>query len=158
MPTRSRCARADAPPLRKGRRGDHGYARHVRRIGIASVPALLAAAVLGACGGAESTVDLSALSPEAARGYEISQNAGCGACHGAGGEGRVGPKWVGLYGSSVPLGDGTTVTADDAYLTRAIKEPAAERRRGVTSVMPSNNLSDDEVAAVVEYIKALAEG
>ncbi|MEY2740154.1 MAG: c-type cytochrome [Ilumatobacteraceae bacterium] len=130
----------------------------MRRLGLLSLPAIAAAAVLGACAGAESTVDVSALSPEARRGYEISQNAGCGACHGDGGEGRVGPKWVGLYGSSVALGDGTTVTADEEYLVRAIVEPAAQRRRGVTSVMPSNNLTDDEVAAVVEYIKALAEG
>ena len=130
----------------------------MRRLGLASLPVLLDAAVLGACGGSESAFDPSGLSAEAARGYEISMNAGCGSCHGAGGEGRVGPKWVGLYGSSVALGDGTTVTADEEYLTVAIRQPAAQRRRGVSGVMPANNLSDEETAAVVAFIKELANG
>ncbi|MFM8002923.1 MAG: c-type cytochrome, partial [Actinomycetota bacterium] len=41
------------------------------------------------------------LSPEAAAGREISITAGCASCHGENGEGRVGPKWVGLADSQV---------------------------------------------------------
>ncbi|MGA0766576.1 MAG: c-type cytochrome, partial [Ilumatobacteraceae bacterium] len=43
-------------------------------------------------------------------------SAGCASCHGEDGNGRVGPKWIGLADSQVTLNDGTVVTADDAYL------------------------------------------
>ena len=35
----------------------------------------------------------------------------------------VGPTWKGLAGSRVKLVDGTTVTADNAYLRTAIEDP-----------------------------------
>ena len=61
------------------------------------------------------------------------------ACHSADGRSSVGPTWKGLYGSEVELEDGTTVTADDEYLVRAIKDPEAERVEGdqVVTVAPA---------------------
>jgi hypothetical protein len=42
----------------------------------------------------------------------------------------TGPSWKGLAGSQVKLGDGRTVAADDAYLTRHIIEPDALTVKG----------------------------
>ena len=67
------------------------------------------------------------LSGDAAAGEAIARERGCAGCHGADFSGGIGPSWVGLYGSTVTLEDGSTVTADDAYLTRAIEDPSAER-------------------------------
>ncbi|MGB8860082.1 MAG: cytochrome c [Ilumatobacteraceae bacterium] len=87
-------------------------------------------------------------------GRRLALNSGCAACHGSSGEGGVGPTWRGLYQSQITLEDGSTVTADDAYLFEAIRDPAAKKVKGY-SVMPPNSLNDAEVQAIVEYIKTL---
>ena len=117
-----------------------------------SVVALVA--VLGACSSSSTSAPVD-LSPEAAAGREISINAGCASCHGADGNGNVGPKWIGLADSQVTLSDGTFVTADDDYLYTSIKEPGAMKRRGAVGIMPSNKLTDQEIASIIAYIRAL---
>jgi cytochrome c oxidase subunit 2 len=117
-----------------------------------SVVALVA--VLAACSSSSSSAPVD-LSPEAAAGREISINAGCASCHGADGNGNVGPKWIGLADSQVTLSDGTVVTADDDYLYTSIKEPGAMKRRGAVGIMPSNKLTDQEIAGIIAYIRAL---
>ena len=117
-----------------------------------SVVALVA--ILGACSSSSSSAPVD-LSPEAAAGREISINAGCASCHGADGNGNVGPKWIGLADSQVTLSDGTVVTADDDYLYMSIKEPGAMKRRGAVGIMPSNKLNDQEIASIIAYIRAL---
>ena len=117
-----------------------------------SVVALVA--ILGACSSSSSSAPVD-LSPEAAAGREISINAGCASCHGADGNGNVGPKWIGLADSQVTLSDGTVVTADDDYLYTSIKEPGAMKRRGAVGIMPSNKLNDQEIASIIAFIRAL---
>jgi cytochrome c oxidase subunit II len=53
------------------------------------------------------------------------------------------------------MSDGTTVTADDAYLYKSIHEPSAMRRKGAVGQMPSNQLTDEEIASIIVYIRAL---
>jgi cytochrome c oxidase subunit 2 len=125
---------------------------NVRALAVA-VP-LLAAAAVAACGGDDDADVPSGLSAEARRGADISDDSGCAGCHRAG---VVGPSWEGLYGSTVELDDGTTVVADDEYLTRAISDPGADVVAGFNVSMPDNDLDDDEIAAVVAYIRALGD-
>ena len=89
--------------------------------------------VAAACGGSSRPE----MSPEAERGRRIANTSGCGSCHGADGEGGVGPQLAGLYGSTVTLSDGTTVVADDAYIRRSITDPDADRVEGYTLKMPA---------------------
>jgi len=60
----------------------------------------------------------------------------------------------GLYGSEVGLADGSTVIADEAYLTESIRDPSAKQvaRYGL---MPAYSLNDAEIQAVVEFIRSL---
>ena len=109
---------------------------------------------LGACSSGSSSAPVD-LSPEAAAGRELSISAGCASCHGEDGNGRVGPKWIGLADSQVTLSDGTVVTADDTYLYESIKDPSAKKRRGASGIMPANKLTDDEIASIIVYIRAL---
>lgn len=120
---------------------------------VALVVAALGAGV-SACGDDATGPSLSA---DAERGREIARSNGCSACHGSAGQGSAGPPFVGLYGSQVELDDGTTVTADTAYLTEAIRDPDATRVAGYPD-MPGNELDDDEIAAVVAYIRELSGG
>jgi cytochrome oxidase Cu insertion factor (SCO1/SenC/PrrC family)/cytochrome c553 len=96
------------------------------------------------------------LSEAGARGRDISTSNGCAACHGSNGQGGAGPEWIGLADSEVELADGSTVIADDEYLTRAIGDPGAELVAGYSLRMPDNTLSDAEIADVVAYIRDLS--
>lgn len=89
-----------------------------------------------------------------ARGRDLAEDRGCMSCHREGG-GGIGPDWDGLAGSTVTLEDGSTVVADEAYLTRAITDPDAEIVDGYDIRMPANDLDDDDVAAIVAYIESL---
>ena len=123
----------------------------VKLSALATAVALLA---LGACSSSSSSAPAD-LSPEAVAGREISISAGCASCHGEDGNGRVGPKWIGLADSQLTLSDGTVVTADDAYLYESIKDPGAKKRRGASGIMPANKLTDEEIASIIVYIRAL---
>ena len=130
------------------------------RHGLATcVTAVLAIAAVS-CGGSTGTSNDGAggedsTSSPAERGKRIAGSRGCSGCHGSDFGGGAGPRWVDLAGSEVELTDGSFVLAGDAYLHRAIADPGADQRAGFSLRMPSNNLSDEEIADVVEFIKTL---
>jgi mono/diheme cytochrome c family protein len=94
----------------------------------------------------------------AAHGAELAEENGCTACHAPTKEKLVGPGWDGLYGSTVKLADGSSVVADDAYLTEKILKPEARVVEGYEAgVMPSfaEILDADQIADIVAYIRSL---
>ncbi len=95
----------------------------------------------------------------AAMGQRVAATAGCLRCHTVDGTPHIGPTWAGLYAASIPLDDGTSIVANEAYLTSSMMDPAAQVHRGFLPVMPSyqGQLSAAEVGAVVEYIRALRD-
>ena len=109
--------------------------------------------LLAACGG--SGGDGAELSEQAATGRGVALANGCASCHGEDGAGDVGPPLVGLYGTDVELSDGTKVVADDAYLTRSITDPGAQKVAGFDVNMPTNGMSDDEVEQILVWIREL---
>lgn len=121
--------------------------------------AVLLVAGLAGCGSDDAGAPGRAeLSPAGEVGRQLARDKGCAACHGANGEGNVGPAFVGLYGSDVALQDGTTVTADDDYLIRSIKDPGADKVDGYNLPMPSNDLTDTEIASILDYLRDLGAG
>ena len=93
-------------------------------------------------------------SGDAAAGEQVWQ-AQCMACHSIDGAEGLGPTWQGLWMSEVPLEDGSTVTADEAYITESIREPNARIHEGFMPAMPDFDLSDDEVANIIAFIQTL---
>jgi cytochrome c oxidase subunit 2 len=96
-------------------------------------------------------------SPEL-RGQQLAQQYGCANCHTTDGSSNIGPTWLHLYGSTVNLADGTSVTADDTYLSNSILDPNSQIVAGFpANVMPNFNnvLTQTDVAALVAYIKTL---
>jgi cytochrome c oxidase subunit 2 len=81
----------------------------------------------------------------------------CLFCHTTDGTPLVGPSWLGLYGKTLTLNDGSTkVVADDAYLKESIQDPGAKLAMGSNPGMPPfPQLSDEEIEAIIEYIKTL---
>ncbi len=131
------------------------------RLAVAS--ALTATMAFGAvaCGDDGGSGDESSAAPAdpaVQRGEQISRSQGCAGCHGQDFGGGAGPSWIGLAGSEVLLADGSTVLADDAYLTRSIADPNAEITADASLQMPANQLSDAEIADVVAFINTLSGG
>ena len=56
-------------------------------------------------------------------GERVANRYGCLRCHTADGAPHIGSTWARLFGSEVPLADGRTVIADEAYLTRSMMIP-----------------------------------
>lgn len=80
----------------------------------------------------------------------------CIGCHSVDGTTMVGPSWKGLYGSSVPLEDGTTVVADDAYLAKSITDPMSQIVKGFPPAMPPYSwLTAEQIADLIAYIESL---
>ncbi len=84
---------------------------------------------------------------------------GCLNCHTTDGRRHVGPSWASLYGHAERLEDGSTVTADPAYLTESMMDPRARIVAGFQPVMPSfqGELAAPETAAIVEFIRSLRD-
>jgi len=81
---------------------------------------------------------------------------GCIGCHSTDGLKMAGPTWFELYGSSVLLADGSTVTADDAYLRDSILNPKVQMVEGFPPIMPTfDKLSDSDIANIIAYLKTL---
>jgi cytochrome c oxidase subunit 2 len=81
---------------------------------------------------------------------------GCIGCHSLDGSKMTGPTWFNLYGSEVPLDDGRTVIADDAFLAESILDPKATEVKGFApTVMPAYPLTDEEIANIIAYLKTL---
>ncbi|MEZ4572272.1 MAG: cytochrome c [Thermomicrobiales bacterium] len=91
---------------------------------------------------------------DAAAGQAIYQ-AQCAACHTTDGASGVGPTWQGLFGSEVPLADGSTVTADEAYIAESVRQPAAKVHDGFQPIMPVFDLSDDEISSLIAFMQSL---
>lgn len=79
----------------------------------------------------------------------------CLTCHSINGDDGIGPTFKGIYGRPVKLANGSTVTADDVYLREAILHPAAQMVDGYDDLMPQPELTDEEVNAIIEYLKIL---
>ena len=96
----------------------------------------------------------------AERGEKWYQQFGCLACHSVDGAKRAGPTWLGLYGRQETLTDGSTISVDEAYLTKSILEPQFQIVKGFENVvMPptGQNMSEQQVKDVIEYIKSLGK-
>lgn len=73
--------------------------------------------------------------PAAAANAALSMAAlGCAGCHA---NPRIAPALDRLYGSEVRLQDGMQLVADEAYLRRALLDPASELVAGYSAIMPS---------------------
>ena len=94
--------------------------------------------------------------PGAPAGCQTADQRGCLACHTTDGTALIGPTWKGLFGRTEELEGGGTVTVDDAYLQESIKDPGAKVVKGFTTIlMPPLTLSEDDVKAIIDYIKTL---
>ena len=95
-----------------------------------------------------------------ARGQKVYEAYGCQACHTLDGTEGVGPTFLGAYGRTVVLEDGTTVLADETYMFESIVDPNKQIVEGFAPAMPQNfadQLSDEQISDLIEFIKSLSD-
>jgi cytochrome c oxidase subunit 2 len=101
-------------------------------------------------------VEMAAKAPPS--GYKLYQEKGCVACHSIDGSPRVGPSFKDLFGKTekvIAAGKGQTVVADDTFIRNYIKDPNVVRVEGYLPIMPKISLTNEELTALVDYIKSL---
>lgn len=134
--------------------------RRIHRAASALILSLTLAATgaLAGCGDDGGNDPAAALSAAGERGKMVARDKGCTACHSADGARGTGPTWKGLAGKKVKLEGGDTVTADDIYLARAIKDPRSQVVEGYANIMPAayGDLDAATVADLIAYIHDLA--
>ena len=99
--------------------------------------------------------EAAALNTPELRGQALVETNRCGACHSINGAAGIGPTWFNLFEHDVELEDGSTVVADEAYLTESIRDPKAKIVLGFPPTMPVFPLTDEEISDIVAYIKTL---
>jgi cytochrome c2 len=100
-----------------------------------------------------------------ARGKRLFSSLGCAGCHSLDGSEGAGPTVEGISGRTVELDDGSTLTADRAYIERALVDPDAEivqgYRRGIMSIAtePLDLASRrDDLESLVAFLESLSAG
>ena len=90
-------------------------------------------------------------------GESLFQRFGCAACHRATGTSQ-GPSLAGLFGKSVQLQQGITVTADENYIRESIVDPRAKIVAGYQPIMPTFKglVSEEAILQIIAYIKSLS--
>jgi cytochrome c oxidase subunit 2 len=89
-------------------------------------------------------------------GERLFSDLSCITCHKPDSKGR-GPWLGGVFGSTVELVDGRTVTADENYLRESIVNPQAKVVKGYTPIMPTFQglVSEENLLQLIAYVKTL---
>jgi cytochrome c oxidase subunit 2 len=89
-------------------------------------------------------------------GESLFQRYGCNTCH-RGETTTQGPALAGLFGKTVKLQAGDTVTADEDYIRESILEPRAKIIAGYQPIMPTFKglVSEEAILHIIAYIKSL---
>lgn len=93
-------------------------------------------------------------------GQQLYGASGCSACHSTDGSAKPGPTWHNLFGSTVALEGGHTVTADENYIRESVLTPQAKVVAGFNSVlMPpyAGTLADRQLDAIIQYMRCLSD-
>ena len=92
----------------------------------------------------------------ASAGAKLFQDLACNTCHRRDAQGR-GPVLEGLFGKSVTLQSGETVTVDEAYVRESILTPSAKITAGFQPIMPTFQglVTEEQLLALIEYVKSL---
>jgi cytochrome c oxidase subunit 2 len=90
-------------------------------------------------------------------GLKVFNERGCATCHTDSSQG-LGPTLKGVFGSTVKLASGESVTVDEPYIRESILNPTAKLVAGYAPLMPpfQGVLSEEQVQQLIAYIKSLS--
>ena len=97
------------------------------------------------------------------QGFQVLLKNGCNACHSSDGSKIIGPSYLGGWGGTrtvVTDGEEREVAIDEEYIKRSIYDPNFDVVKGYNKGLMlsyKTMVTDDEIALIVEYLKALNE-
>ena len=91
-------------------------------------------------------------------GMKFYNDLGCKSCHSVDGATGQGPTFKDLFGSMVPLADGTQVLSDEEYIRESIVKPNAKIVKGFNPIMQSfeGQLKNEDILAITAYLKSIS--
>jgi cytochrome c oxidase subunit 2 len=92
-------------------------------------------------------------------GRKLFEERRCDQCHKPLGETGRGPPLENLFGATVPLANGQSIVADEAYLRESILRPQARLRAGYQPLMPTfeGQIGEEGLLHLIAYIKSLSK-
>lgn len=109
--------------------------------------------------GSDSGTEPLGLSSDLARlGLQVANAQGCIACHTLDGSRGIGPSWLGMYGATRKMRDGSELVVDEEYIRESITRPEVKIVEGYENLMIRYNLPEEDIRALVEFTKELGEG
>jgi cytochrome c oxidase subunit II len=92
----------------------------------------------------------------AENGAKLFASLACNTCHRPDAQGR-GPVLEGLFGKTVTLQSGETITVDEAYVRESILNPSAKVAAGFQPIMPTFQglVTEEQLLELIEYVKSL---
>jgi cytochrome c oxidase subunit 2 len=124
----------------------------VRKLAVAALCAL--PLVAAACGGDDDGGDSGSASNS---GEDLYRQYACASCHSLDGDDGTGPSFKGLAGSTVKLEGGKEVTADAAYLEKAITDPDADVTEGYNAGLMKASIDGFDLGSKPEDVEKLVE-
>ena len=88
---------------------------------------------------------------------EVYRQYACASCHSLDGSEGTGPTFKGLAGSTVELAGGKEVTADAAYLEKAITDPDADVTEGFNAGLMKASIDGFDLGDKPEDVQKLVE-
>ena len=108
--------------------------------------------VAAACGGGDDGGSGGSRSGE-----DLYRRYACASCHSLDGSEGTGPSFKGLAGSTVELEGGKEVTADAAYLEKAITDPDADVSEGYNAGLMKASIDGFDLGSKPEDVQKLVE-
>ena len=93
------------------------------------------------------------LSQIKSKGYDLYIKHACNTCHSLDGSRMNGPTFKNLYEKRIYFYNNSSIVADEEYLINSIINPGKEIVKGYPNLMPSYNLTKDEIDALIDFIK-----
>jgi cytochrome c oxidase subunit 2 len=97
--------------------------------------------------------------PPAQLGQKVYEK-NCTACHTTDGSVKVGPSFLGSFGTSVQMADGKSFKMDETYIRESILNPTAKTRAGFPAGQMASfegQLKEKEIEGLIAFIKSLAK-
>jgi cytochrome c oxidase subunit 2 len=94
---------------------------------------------------------------QAMRGQQVSTDYGCIACHTVDGSPGVGPSWLGMWGRTETLSDGSTVVVDQDYFVESLLNPGRHIVDGYPNVMMRSFVTDQEIIDLMAFARSLGQ-
>ena len=95
-------------------------------------------------------------------GKKVLRSKGCTACHTLDGQDLIGPSFKGIWGRKTTVitnnGQEKELIVDEAYIRTCVEDPNIEVVKGYAPMMTKLDVSEEEMTAIIEYLKTLKNG